>query len=144
MFGFNARVKLFLDSLLRRSLKGYTLLEIMIVAIIAGVVATFAVPAYIATQRKAHDNEAHSQLRLIRAAERVYNIDYNGCTGCGNYTQCNNLLKITLPQDISKGGAWDYAVYFVNNKVTPPLFKAKATGTKGSKNWNIDQDGTIW
>ncbi|MFH0839147.1 MAG: prepilin-type N-terminal cleavage/methylation domain-containing protein, partial [Candidatus Omnitrophota bacterium] len=51
------------------SKRGFTLLEVLMVVIIIGVLATLAIPQYTKTVEKARAAEAYSNLGTIRKAE---------------------------------------------------------------------------
>ena len=87
---------------------GFTLIEMIITVIIIGILATFAVPQYIATQEKALDKEAQANLVLIQAAENLYKIEsgvFLGATSATAHADLSTNLQIALPP---AGGKWNY------------------------------------
>ena len=56
----------------RRKLKGFTLIEIMIVVSIIGILAVIAVPNFLSYQKRAMGTEDRSQLRHILTLQHTY------------------------------------------------------------------------
>ena len=50
-------------------LTGFTLLELMLVVVIVGIIATFAIPGYLGVKQRAEGRQAARQLKLIQDAE---------------------------------------------------------------------------
>lgn len=55
--------------------QGFTLLELMIVMIIIGILAAFAVPAYLQSVRKAKEAVLREDLHVMRSAIDSYTVD---------------------------------------------------------------------
>lgn len=53
--------------------KAFTLTELMVVVILIGIIAAFALPNYQKSIRKAHERDAVVQLMAIHAACKIYN-----------------------------------------------------------------------
>ncbi|MCK5580380.1 MAG: type II secretion system protein [Candidatus Omnitrophica bacterium] len=52
--------------------KAFTLMEIMVVIVIAGVIAGFAIPSYVKSMERSHESDAINQLSTIHAANQIY------------------------------------------------------------------------
>jgi prepilin-type N-terminal cleavage/methylation domain-containing protein len=56
----------------RPSAPGFTLMELMVVVIIIGAIAAFAIPNYNKSIQKAHERDMLAQLTMIHAANLIY------------------------------------------------------------------------
>ena len=56
----------------RGEIKGFTLMELMVVVIIIGVIAAFAIPNYSKSVQKAHERDMLAQLISIHASNLLY------------------------------------------------------------------------
>ncbi len=114
---------------------GFTLNELLVVVIIVALLATFAAETYVRTYEKSKLLNAVAIIRMIRAAERVYYMDWNNyrtltapCTSAlitGGYVQCPN-----------QGSALDRAFDYRVGTTTPNTFTATATRLGGRYNGN--------
>lgn len=57
--------------------KGFTLIEMLIVVLIIGILAVFAVPQYVNTLERSRYSEAAEHLRSIYSAEHKYALDHD-------------------------------------------------------------------
>ena len=81
--------------------RGFTMLELLMVVIIIGILATLAVPQYMGFIEKARAAEAISTIGAIRTAESLYKLE------TGSYTTAITSLGITIPT----AGASTYWTY---------------------------------
>jgi len=111
----------------------FTLTELLIVVLIIGLMSTLAAETYVTTYEKSKGFNAVAMLRMIRAAERIYYMDWNTYTEltltCGPAT--TGLVAGGYIQCPNTGSASDRAF---NYTVTAPAannFTATATRTGG-------------
>ncbi len=118
--------------------KGFTMMEMLIVVVIVGILATLSIGYYTAAKENVADSEAKSNLKNIQVAEKSYNLDHNTYypeppavseAGIGNI---NANLKLSLP---SVGNInWNYTVFSTGN-----TFCAQATRNGGNgRSWFIN------
>ncbi len=127
----------------------FTLLEMVIVIIIIGVLATLGFSQFGPVKESALDSEAKANLKLVMAGERIYRME------TGNYyvsvaphdNNINTTLKLYLPTAANRN--WNYTTQ-ANNAATPPTCCAQAQRNGGdNRNWRLRnteteplQDGT--
>jgi prepilin-type N-terminal cleavage/methylation domain-containing protein len=88
--------------------RGFTLIEIVLVVVLVGVLAAFAMSNYMAIKEKTLNRQAKAMLQLIRAAERNYRMEYNNyypypATTESTISVINRDLKLNLPVSASTG-----------------------------------------
>ena len=95
---------------------GFTLLELLMVMIIIGILATLAVPQYLRFIEKSRASEAVGVLGAVKTAEGLYKLEH------GSYAGALGDLDITVPT-----GAvyWTYAI----TAADATTFTAEATRT---------------
>ncbi|RST56823.1 type IV pilin protein [Variovorax sp. MHTC-1] len=121
-----------------RHLRGFTLIEVMIVVAIVAILASIAYPSYVESVRKSRRAEARAQLlEAAQYMQRFYsqNDSFKRAVGTGTDMTLPSELKIVPPQ-----GAQTYAIDFVTNSLTPSSFNLQATPTGSMKG---DRCGTL-
>lgn len=122
--------------------KGFSLLELLIVIIIVGVLATLLLPSFRPARESALNDEARANLKLIQAAEKIYKLEYNfyfpapaGSTNT-NEVDINQYLKLALPAASIK---WNYSISTVGSnfnasaaRVDPPSDYTRTWWTNSS------------
>lgn len=87
--------------------KGFNIIELIVVVIIIGILAALAVSQYFPARENAFDKEAKASLRLIQAAEKIYNMEVNGYYSNSTNAGINTELRLSLPTGTNR--AWDYS-----------------------------------
>lgn len=123
--------------------KGFTLVEMMVVIVIIGILATIGLTQYTSTREKTLDKEAFSNLKMIRAAQKSYNMDWgnyypapvsNSNISDSNITTINSKLKLFLHSGSNR--SWNYTV-----NSTGCSQADRYNGPARSWNLTIDNDG---
>lgn len=118
---------------------GFTLIELLIVCMIIGILAAIGFPQFGKTKEHALGQEAKANLKLIRAAERIYRMEsatntYVSCNcsssaECSGATGCNTLLRLSLTT-----GSWNYSVAALGAGANFTAY-ADRQGTGGTNNY---------
>ena len=132
--------------------RGITLIEMLVVIIIIGILASLALPGFGRTKEHVLGKEAQANLKLIAAAEKIYRMESEdqayvdcvcSCSGtdcstntCNNATGttkgCNYLLKLSLnPKN------WTYSVTDASTSVFN-AYAQRVSGPYSSCKYTID------
>lgn len=121
-------------------IKGFTLIELMVVIIIIGILAAMAVPTFTKSMENAREKEARTTLELIYNAQRMYKIDKKVyAAGPGTNGAAFTYLSSYIENPNLKSDYYDFSI-------TGTTTSLSATATrKGepSKVFTIDSDGRI-
>lgn len=131
--------------MIRMADKGFTLIELMVVIIIIGILASITIPSFNKTIDNAREREARTTLQLIYNAENVYRLDkklYAQVNDISNAEWAKLASYIENPNNTAK--YYNYKIDTVDNVVAPPTFKATATkNSDAAKTITIDQAGAL-
>lgn len=112
-------------------------MELIVVIVILGVLATLALTQYGSYRERALDREAQANLKLIVAAEKIYRMEVGGYYGTSDISEINDNFKLLLPTGGDR--RWDYQTVAGADSVC-----AQATRTdSGARTWrmqNTDDD----
>jgi len=92
------------------SKRSFTLLELIVVIVIIGILATLGFTQYGGYKEKTLDREAQSNLLLILAGERIARLESNTSSYAGpanSNTDVNTLLRMLLP---TTNPNWNYTI----------------------------------
>ena len=99
--------------------KGFTLLEIIIVVIIVGVLASLALPRLFSTVEYSWSTEAFAAMGTIRSAMERCLIK----KGAGDYVNCDTFAEIDIPDPGLEAGA--HFAYTITDTANGYVLKAK-------------------
>lgn len=126
-----------MKSSLPKHRNGFTLVELLVVMVILGILATVTLANFSSSQRKGRDAQRKSDLRQIANALEAYNSDHGayplssdviigdrivacGCNGtvcgwgAGSREMCDSNSTVYIkevPDDVKAGGSWHHYCY---------------------------------
>ncbi|MFC1804234.1 prepilin-type N-terminal cleavage/methylation domain-containing protein [Candidatus Omnitrophota bacterium] len=119
--------------------KSFTLIELVIVVIIIGVLATLGLTQFGGARENALDKEAIATLRLLQAAQRVFGMESGGQyydSGGYNIQAINQNLRLSIPAGVNR--SWDYAVQSVPAPVADGCAEAvRLLPPPNNRTWRI-------
>jgi type IV pilus assembly protein PilE len=118
----------------RKSIRGLTLIELLIVIVIVGVLAAVAVPMYSGYMERARRADAKTALEQLRAAQEMRRAER------GSYEADIAALRTTWGAPAATAG--DYAITMVATTATYTGTATPSTARQSSDGWlSINQDG---
>ena len=114
---------------MKKNIRGFSLLELLIVVAIILIIATIAIPSLLRSRQAANESAAVANLRTINTAE----VTYLSSSG-GNYGEITDLIAARLLDDTFTGtkAGYNYAVDAVGSDYTAEATPASAnTGRYG-------------
>jgi prepilin-type N-terminal cleavage/methylation domain-containing protein len=127
-----------------RGKKGFTLIEVLIVVIILGILATIAIPQFGNIVERARASEAVTNIAAIRTALEVFQLERGG-----DYPDYADVAAINAGLDceitannftyVVAGGAGTFTI--TATKVSAPQAGATITYTRGAAPWGGTHTG---
>ena len=116
-----------------RRFSGFTLMELLIVIVIVGILASVALPSFGKTIERTRVKDAQATLASVYSAERVYRLDQGG------YGTLNDLIANRYVTNPNAGNAdWTFTISDVSGS-TSNTFTATANRSTGGYSTN-----TVW
>ena len=123
--------------------KAFTLIELIIVVIIIGILATLAIPQYLSATERARGGKAKNALVLISQGEKLLRAETDAYASYGDKVAINAGLESYIElTGVAMDTDWNYAVAATSTTFT--ITATRATGGKnGGETITLNQDGTI-
>lgn len=136
------------------NIKGFTLIELIIVVIIISVLASIAAPMMLGIKNKAIDAEAVTMLGTIRTAERQYYVEHQRYADVTSFEPENDLTPYVRSSDLD-GTYFSHHCFKVTTFGSGSTFTADcdfvASEAPNASEVNsrfymlsMDQDGNVW
>ena len=127
-----------------RSRRGFTLIELMIVVVIISILATLAIPRFMAANTRAKQSEAKQILKQVYSMQQAYFQEHNVYWGDGE-TANRTLNTAFAPINVE---IVPPARYTYNMVVGPSTFTCTATSgilddDASVDTWTIDHNGLL-
>ena len=109
---------------------GFTLLELLVVVIIVGILATIAVPSFTRAMERARQSEASAFLDTLKTSEEAYYQENQ------KYTASFSLLMTDKPADASTKHYFKYSLAATDTTFTATAVRKTGTDTGKSPNFS--------
>lgn len=119
--------------------QGFTLVELLIVVIIIGILASIGVPQYMKTIEKARGGEAWAGIQQVQSGEKIYYAE-NGfylSTAAPMTDTEEGVLDISLPQS-----KWGFKVTTTDKYANYTITATRGDGRAKDTTITMDQAGT--
>lgn len=116
--------------------RAFTLVELLIVIVIVGVLATIALPNFTKTVEKAKADQAITYLKVIRTGEKIYYANNSTYAACANLGE----LKSKLGAEVTEEN-YTFVVAVGATGSIADSFLATATRKTDSATITLNQDG---
>lgn len=89
---------------MKNSSRGFTLVELLVVVLLVGILAAFAVPQYMKSVENSKADDGSALANMVGTTNRMYALDHNGTYTSGTITTACTAGSVTCP---SAGGIQD-------------------------------------
>ncbi|MCU0652148.1 MAG: prepilin-type N-terminal cleavage/methylation domain-containing protein [Candidatus Omnitrophica bacterium] len=117
--------------------QGVTLIEMLVIIILIGILASVGIVNYSKTKEHALGKEAQANLKLIAAAEKIYRLETSSYyVDPTDITEINSVLKLALP--VSNGN-WTYDISGTETTFTATAARGGSIGPYSGCNYTITE-----
>ncbi len=121
---------------------GFSLVELTVIVLILGILATFAIPNFIKAAERTKEKEAISFLHQIRAAEIVYRSEENTFWPAGSIETDPDTIDSALNTSLdTRELNWDFSITAAANTFTATA--QRTSGRNAGETITIDENGEI-
>ncbi len=120
-----------------QSIKAFTMIELIMVVVIIGMMALFAVPNYNKSVGKTYEKAGSNNLLIMYSAQKIKKIGGENYQACNSTSTCNTNLNLSLIANgvdyscTTTGGGTPTGFYCYGNR-SDNSFKLKITETGGT------------
>jgi prepilin-type N-terminal cleavage/methylation domain-containing protein len=129
----------------KRSTRGFTLTELVIVVAIISLIALIAIPNFLESKKSGNEASAIASMRTIFSAESIFFSTAHGVGGFSYYTNNITLLAGILDETLVSGNKAGYSFKICSGNKDG--FTAFATpqvlGSTGDRSFYVDETGVI-
>jgi len=121
---------------MKRSLSGFTIVELLIVIVVIGILAAIAIVSYTGISQRAQNASLQSDLSNASTQLKLFQVDNSSFPATINCSIADSTTNKCVKY--SNGNTYQYAS---NNSLNSQTFSL--TATNNTQNYNIDQTGTM-
>jgi len=131
---------------LRENIKGFSLIELLIVLIIIAILVGLAIPRYMSSTVKAKQAEAQQLLHQIYLMERTFyqNHDRYWIPESGIKANCDNPYAFdTIGVEIMKSARYTYTIEGTIDDFTATAIAERLDDDPAIDKWQVDETGEV-
>lgn len=119
--------------------KGFTLIELIVVVIVIGILATIAIPQYLKATEKAKGGKARNAMGLIAQAEKLYRADSDTYIASGTGSFAGDFEDYVELNEVDGDTDWTYAV--TGDASTFIITATRSSGAYASSTMTLNESG---